>query len=150
MPAARSHPLLHPHLVCITVDGLPTVPAARRELPHVRRLLDAGRGYPHLPGRAQLERLREHGYDVALIDRVTAEFLAEHQHPALWLSDEAVRFIAGRRGPRPFALSLVLPFEAHHGDPLRDIDRAIGQLLTALSDWGLDEHTRVLLGPVAG
>lgn len=145
---APPRPLLHPHLVCITVEGLATLPATRPELHHLRQLIEAGRGYPRLPGRLELERLREHGYDIALIDVATGEPSDDGRHPALWLCDEAVRFIAGRRGPRPFALSLVLPCEAHRTERLRDLDRAVGQVLTALSDWGLDEQTRVLLGPV--
>lgn len=146
-PAIEAHPLPHPHLVCITVEGLATLPRTRPELQHVRQLIDAGRGYPRLPGRDQLERLREHGYDVALIDRSVGES-ADDLHPALLLGDEAVRFIAGRRAARPFALSLVLPCEAGHSGHLRDLDRAIGQLVTALSDWGLEDKTCVLLGPV--
>jgi hypothetical protein len=147
-PRRAVTPLQHPHLVCITVEGLATLPGTRPELHHLQQLIEAGRGYPRLPGRAELERLREHGYDIALIDRATGDPTDDGRHPALWLCDEAVRFIAGRRGPRPFALSLVLPGEAHRTERLRDLDRAVGQVLTALTDWGLDEQTRVLLGPV--
>lgn len=137
---------LGPNIVCITAEGLAALPNGRADLPNVTQLIEAGRGYPRLPTRAQLERLRLHGYDVILIDRATSEPESD-EVSAQVVCDEAVRFIAGHRHLRPFALSLVLPC-AQERVSLQRLDRGIGQVLTSINDWGLDGTTRVLLGPV--
>jgi hypothetical protein len=135
-------PVSCPHVVSILAAGLDALPKGRRELPHIDRLIDAGDGWDQLPSRWQLARLQSHGYDIALIGDASAGPL-----DAQTVGDEAVRFIASRHDGRPFALSLVLPCN-RSADSLQRFDRAVGQVITALSDWGHDAQTVVLLGPV--
>lgn len=131
-----------PHLVCIVAAGLRTLPRGRRDLPHIDRLIDAGGGADQLPSRWQLARLQSYGYHIELIGDD-----ASQPQDVQAVGDEAVRFIASRRDAQPFALSLVLPCDPV-ADSLHRFDRAVGQVITALSDWGHDDQTVVLLGPV--
>jgi len=63
------------------------------------------------------------------------------------LADDAARFIASQQGTQPFVLSLVLPCTGER-QALERFDRAVGQVLTALTDWDHAHHTMVMLGPV--
>jgi hypothetical protein len=139
-PSASGSPC--PHIVCIVALGLDAVPLRRGATPHVERLADAGHTCWHLPKRWQMARLAAFGYHTALIggDTQTSDNVQA-------LGDEAARFIGAQTGEQPFVLSIALPCSREDA-ALRRFDRAVGQVITALQDWGHEPHTLVLLGPV--
>lgn len=133
---------LCPNIVCIVALGMDAVPLRRDTTRHLAQLAEEGQTFERLPARWQMARLAAFGYQTALIGGAGPQDM-----DAQGLGDEAARFIASQPDDQPFVMSLALPCSRENID-LRNFDRAVGQVLVALQDWGHEHSTVVLLGPV--